>query len=94
VLRFERYGSLVARQVGRVRQCVVAVRAYRLRVEGRALHTDRAEHPLLQRRVVSEAHVIHSVAPRCDTSRVASSGDEQVVVDELLPERSCWRKVS
>jgi hypothetical protein len=44
--------------------------------------------------VVSEAHVARSVAPRRDTSRVASSGDEQVVVDELLPERSRWRNVS
>jgi hypothetical protein len=94
VLRLERYGLEVARQVGRVRQCVVAVRTYRRRVEGRALHTDRAEHPLLQRCVVSEAHVARSVAPRCDTGRVPSSGDEQVVVDELLPERSCWRNVS
>ena len=59
--RFERYGSQVARQVGRVRQCVVAVPAYRLPVEGRAIRTDRAEHPLLQRGVVTEGLVLRLV---------------------------------
>ena len=94
MLRFDRHGSEVARQVDRVRQCIVAVRAYTRRVESRALHTDRVEHPLLQRRVVSEAHVTRFVAQRCSTCRVPSSGDEQIVVDELLPERSYRRNVS
>ena len=71
----------MARQVDVVRQRVVAIGQDRRRVERRARHADRAEHPLPQRQVVGQAHILGPAAGG-RTERVAAGGDQQVVVLE------------